>query len=140
MKPQYIAKKSAWAGVSIWCILFFFLVIPVIVMVLSIITVKKYSLEFYEDKIIIKSGWLNKKKKQMVFMGVTAVSVEKSLLGSIFGYGNVIIDCVGNNWDINFTEHIKDPDALESYLQTRIVAATNRGTAPNDGFNTFVEL
>lgn len=137
MKPQYVANKSAWAGVSVLCILFFFLVIPVIVMICRIIAIKKYALEFYEDKIVIKSGWLNTKKKQMVFMGVTAVSTEQSLWGKIFGYGNVLVDCVGK-WDVSTTQYIKNPEKLEEYLQTRIVSgASNGGASP---FRGFVEM
>ena len=54
-------------------------IIPIIVQVFRTISAKHYFLEFYDDKIVIKSGWLNTKKKQMTFMGVTAVSVEKSV-------------------------------------------------------------
>ncbi len=119
MKPNYIAKKSAWSCVSFWWILACVLVIPLIVLIFRIIAVKHYALEFYDDKIIIKSGWLNTKKTQMVFMGVTAVSVEQSLWGKMFHYGNVVVDCVGK-WDVNSTTYICNPEALEAYLQTRI--------------------
>jgi uncharacterized membrane protein YdbT with pleckstrin-like domain len=95
--------------------------------------VKKFSLEFYDDKIVIKSGWLNTKKKQMAFMGVTAVSVEKTLWGNIFGYGTVMVDCVGK-WDVNFTTYIKNPEKLEQYLQSRIVNASHSAN------NMFVHM
>ena len=119
MKPNYVAKKSVWGCVSFLSIIACVLVIPLFVLIFRILATKQFRLEFYNDKIIIKSGLLNKKKKQMVFMGVTSVSVEQSLFGRIFGYGNVIVDCVGT-WDINSTTHIKNPEALEEYLQTRI--------------------
>lgn len=123
MKPNYVAKKSAWQVWSFGSILLCFLIVPIIVQVFRTITVKKYRLEFYDDKIVIKSGWLNTKTRQMVFMGVTSVSVEQSLWGKLFGYGDVVVDCVGN-WDVDSsTSYIKDPDKLEAYLQTRIVQA-----------------
>ena len=127
MKPNYVAHKSAWSCVSFLWILACVLVIPLIVLIFRIIAVKHYAIEFYDDKIIIKSGWLNTKKKQMVFMGVTSVSVEQSLWGKMFNYGTVVVDCVGK-WDVNSTAYICNPNALEAYLQTRIVS--DRPTAP----------
>ena len=124
MQPNFVAKKSAWACVSFLWILSCVLVIPLIVLIFRIIAVKHFAIEFYNDKIIIKSGWLNTKKKQMVFMGVTSVSTEQSLWGKIFGYGTVKVHCVGP-WDVNSTTYIRNPEALESYLQTHIVARGN---------------
>ena len=120
MKPNYVAQKSSWGAVKAWHILLFFLVFPLIVMIFQIIAIRKYRLEFYDDKIIIKSGWLNTKSKVMTFMGVTSTSVEKSVWGSMFHYGTVVVDAVGK-WDVSATTYIKNPEALEEYLQTRIV-------------------
>lgn len=126
MTPNYIAKKSAWAawslGATLLTVLLSFLIVPIIVQICRTITVKKYSVEFYDDKIIVKSGWLNTHSKQMVFMGVTSVSISQSLWGNMFGYGDVIVDCVGK-WDVD-THCIKKPHELEEYLQTRIVQAS----------------
>lgn len=122
MKPNYVAKKSAWAVWSFGTVLLCFLILPIIVQIFRTITVKKYRVEFYNDKIIVKSGWLNTQTRQMVFMGVTAVSVHQTLWGKLFGYGDVVVDCVGK-WDVATTTYIKDPDKLEAYLQTRIVQA-----------------
>ena len=133
MKPNYVAKKSAWSAVSFLWILSCVLIVPIFIVACRIIAVKKFCIEFYDDKIVIKSGWLNTKKKQMTFMGVTAVSVEKSVWGHLFGYGNVIIDCVGK-WDVNFTTYIKNPEKLEEYLQSRIVNAAHAAN------NTFVHM
>ena len=123
MNPNYVAKKSAWGGVSFGSILACILIIPIFMLIFRILAAKQFCLEFYDDKIIIKSGLLNKKKQQMVFMGVTSVSVEQSLWGRLFGYGDVVVDCVGK-WDVSNTTYIKNPEALEEYLQTRIVQAT----------------
>ena len=122
MKPNYTAEKSAWGAVKAWHILLFFLIIPIIVMIFRIIAIKKYRLEFYDDKIVIKSGWLNTKSKIMTFMGVTSTTVEKSVWGSLFNYGTVVVDAVGK-WDVSATTYIKNPEKLEEYLQTRIVHA-----------------
>ena len=140
MKPDYVAQKSAWSCVSFLWILSCILIIPLIVLIFRIIAVKKFRLEFYEDKIIIKTGWLNTKKKQMVFMGVTSVSTEQSLWGKIFGYGTVLVDCVGK-WDVRTTEYIQKPNELEEYLQTRIVKMQGGvGQGPAAAVNAWVQM
>ena len=136
MKPDYVAKKSGWSAVSFLWILSCILVIPAIVLVFRIIAAKHYEIEFYQDKIIIKSGWLNKKKKQMVFMGVTSTSTEQSLWGQLCNYGTVIVDCVGK-WDVNSTTYIKNPEKLEAYLQTRIVKVQPVATPT---YNPYVQM
>ena len=50
MKPNYVAKKSAWSAVSFLWILSCVLIIPIFIIACRIITVKKFSLEFYDDK------------------------------------------------------------------------------------------
>ena len=122
MKPNYVATKSTWAVWSFLSILLCLLIVPIIVQVFRIITVKKYRIEFYDDKIIVKSGWLNTKTRQMVFMGVTSVSINQTLWGKMCNYGDVNVDCVGK-WDVD-TTYIKKPRELENYLQTRIVRAS----------------
>ena len=121
MQPEFIAKKSAWEAVSFFwvllCILFFPLVFALI---FRIFAVKEYRLEFYSDKIIIRRGLINKRTDEMVFMGITSLSLEQSLGGQLFNYGSVIVDCVGK-WDVNSTTYIKDPKKLEAYLRTRII-------------------
>lgn len=119
MKPNYVARKSAWSAVKAWHILLFFLVIPLVVMIFRIIAVTKYRLEFYDDKIIEHSGWLSTKDKTMVFNGVTSASLSKTVWGNLFDYGTVVVDAVGK-WDIA-TDFIKNPEGLEAYLQGRIV-------------------
>ena len=119
MEPNYVAKKSACTVISFWWIIGSILIIPLIIMIFRIIAVKKYKIEFYDDKIVIYSGLINTNKKQVVFMGVTVTSVSKTLIGHIFNYGDVSVDCVGK-WDVD-TTGIKNPQALENYLQTKIV-------------------
>lgn len=89
------------------------------VLLFRITATKKYRIEFYDDKIITYSGLINTTKKQSVFMGVTATSVNQTLLGKIFNYGHVKVDCVGK-WDVD-TTYIKNPNELETYLQSKII-------------------
>lgn len=121
MKPNLVAKKSVFSVLSFWSIVSCILIIPIFILVFRIIAVKKFRIEFYDDKIVTYSGLINTNKKQCVFMGVTASSVSQNLFGHIFNYGNVSVDCVGK-WDVD-TSYIKDPKRLDEYLQTKIVNA-----------------
>ena len=120
MKPNYVAKKSAASVLSFWLIVFFWLVIPLIIQIARILSAKCYSIEFYDNKIVVKSGVLNKQENQSVFGGVYSVSLSQSLMGRMFNYGNIRVDCPGR-WDID-TEGIKDPMELKKYLETYITA------------------
>ncbi len=114
MKPNFVATKSVMAVLSFWSIVSCILIIPFFVLLFRITATKKNRIEFYDDKIITYSGLINTTKKQSVFMGVTATSVNQTLLGKIFNYGHVKVDCVGK-WDVD-TTYIKNPNELETYL------------------------
>ena len=120
MKPNYVAKKSVTAVLSFWLIVFFWLVIPLIIQIARILSAKCYSIEFYDNKIVVKSGVLSKQERQSVFGGVYSVSVSQSFLGRIFNYGDVSVDCPGR-WDVG-TYSIKDPAALRTYLENYITS------------------
>ena len=123
MTPNYTARKSIAATLNFWLILFFWLVIPLFIQIFKILAAKNDIIEFYDDKVVCKSGVLNKRERQTVFAGVYAVSLEQSLFGRMFNYGNLSVDCPGQ-WDID-TYDIKDPVALKKYLETRITARMN---------------
>ena len=120
MKPNYVAKKSVTSVLSFWLIVFFWLVIPLIIQIARILSAKCYLIEFYDNKIVVKSGVLSKQENQSVFGGVYSVSVSQSFVGRIFNYGNIQVDCPGR-WDID-TKGIKDPSALKKYLENYITA------------------
>ena len=120
MKPNYVAKKSVTSVLSFWLIVFFWLVIPLMIQIARILSAKCYLIAFYDNKIVVKSGVLNKKERQSVFGGVYSVSVSQSFVGRIFNYGSIQVDCPGR-WDID-TVGIKDPSALKKYLENYITA------------------
>ena len=79
MKPNYVAKKSVVAALSFWLIIFFWLVIPLIIQIVRILRAKSFSIEFYDDKKIVKSGVLNKNEDQSVVSNVYSVSIRQTL-------------------------------------------------------------
>ena len=129
MSPEYVATKSAWGAVTFLRVVFFWLIIPLIVMICHIIILKNERIEFYHNQIVVKSGVLSKKQRKSAFMGVLSVSVEQSLGGRLFKYGNVMVDVPGK-WDVN-TRGVCDPQGLANYLETRIVSSANTTTIIN---------
>ena len=120
MKPNYIAKKSIVSVLSFWLILFSWLVIPLIIQIARIVKAMCYTIEFYDSKIIVKSGFLNKQERQIAFAGVHSVSISQTLGGRIFKYGNISVDCPGK-WDIDST-CIKKPKELKKFLEGQLTS------------------
>ena len=56
MKPNYVAKKSVASVLSFWLIVYFWAVIPLIIQIARILSARCYSIEFYDNKIVVKSG------------------------------------------------------------------------------------
>ena len=121
MKPNYVAKKSVWGAITFWRVVFFWLIIPLIAMIVGIIAAKNETIEFYDEKVIRKKGIIAKSESQTIFSGVLAVSVQQSVMGRIFNYGDVYMDVQGK-WDID-TTMISNPSGLKKYLEDKTVSA-----------------
>ena len=119
MAPRYVARKSVWSMISIWHILFFWLIIPLIIIIAKIIIARHEKIEFYDNKIIRKSGVFRRHVQQVVFAGVYAVTINQSFIGRIFNYGTVLLDTRGK-WDVKWTQGIKDPYTLKAFLETKM--------------------
>lgn len=123
MKPELVVNKTCLKAITLKRILFFWLIIPLIIMIVDIILLKKERIEFYEDKIISKSGLINTKERMSSFVGVNSVSITQSLWGKIFNYGDVQVDTVGK-WDIN-TKGVSKPKELKEYLESKMIRKTD---------------
>ena len=144
-RPEYIAKRSAWALIRFWRILVFCLAIPaglfvamtvleqgmlayiapagwialmLFIFICRVIRIKCHRVIFYKNKVVEKWGVFDIEKKSNVFTAVLAVKVDQSFWGRIFGFGTVKVDMVGP-WDVDLTR-IKKPKKLQNYLDGRI--------------------
>ena len=120
MNPNFIAKKSAWAAVKPLRVLFFFLVIPLLVMIFDIIRIKKEEILFFDDKVVHKRGWLTTKEAEYAFGGVYSVSICQGIFGTMFGYGDLAVDAVGHWGDLSL-DHVKDPQKAKAFLAKHMV-------------------
>ena len=129
--PQYVARKSifgTYGGRILLCIILCMFIIPIFIAIRYIVKAATYRLEFYSDKIIVRSGLIATKEKRIVLTPVMGVRINYSLLGRLFNYGDIFIDTVGR-WDID-TSGIKRPDKLRDYLETLINRQASSGFAP----------
>ena len=115
VKPNYVIRKSAWSVVRPWHILLFFLIVPLIIMIIKIINVKDDTISFYNNKVVQRSGIFSKYERTNVLTRVLSVTVKQTFWGRIFNYGTVHVDVVGK-WDINM-RGVKDPMKAKAYLE-----------------------
>jgi len=126
MQPQFVAKESKAKAFTGWTILalvlLFWTLIPIIYVLIKMIQLDHDVIEFYEDSIIIKKGWIAKSERKTKFTGIVSVAISQSVMGAIFNYGDLQVDVYGK-WDID-TEGIANPRALKEYLESRIGGGT----------------
>lgn len=126
MNPLYVAQKSKMASFSILRIVFFWLIVPLILIIVDMVRAGIERVEFYEKNVLQKTGIISKNEKNIVFKGVVSVSVNQSIWGRLFGFGDVYIDLVGkNNMQL---EKVKKPYELKKFLETKIVDVDNSQT------------
>lgn len=116
--PNYVARKSVIGDCGGWiflCVLLCWLIVPIFIMIYLIVRTTRYRIEFYDDRIITRSGVFNVEERQSLLTTVMGVRIRQSFGGQLFRYGDVIVDTVGK-WDVNTTD-IKHPDELKRYLE-----------------------
>jgi len=123
MESLYTVKKSIVPSFSFLRILFFWLIIPCILIIIDIIKFSKEKVEIYEKHIIEKTGILSKNEKQTTFAGIVSVSVNQTLFGRMFNYGNVTIDIVGKGGI--YIEGAKNPFELKKFLESKFIDTNN---------------
>lgn len=118
LSMKFSAKKSVLGtmggGLILW-IIFSVLIIPLIILIFKIISIKSYTLTIDGTKITERGGIFNKYDHQTLLTNVVGVDVSQTFSGRIFGYGNVHVDLVGKR-DL-WLNGIKQPDKLKEFLQ-----------------------
>ena len=119
MNPLFISKKSKLASFTILRIVFFWLIVPLIFIIIDMVRASVEKTEFYDKKIIKKTGIISKNESNIMFKGVISVSINQGFSGRIFGFGDVHIDMVGK--DNLYLEKVRKPYELKKFLETKIV-------------------
>ena len=119
MQPNYVAKKSVageCGGKIFLCVLLCWLIVPIIIMICLIVKTKKFRLEFYDTRVIMRRGVFNTEEQQSLLTTIVGVRINQTMGEQIFNYGDVIVDMVGR-WDVD-THAIKEPNGLKKYLES----------------------
>ena len=99
------------------------LLIPAVPVIIHTIIIKCMRIEFYDNKYVFKEGVLDVEEETRILVNVYGVTVKQTLLGRIFKYGSVYINCPGTESDLTFfrfNNYIKNPKALKRYLDSRV--------------------
>ena len=105
---------------------------PLVKFIYHAIDLKQTRIEFYDERIVISEGWLYKKERVMLFMGITEVRKQVSFGGIIFGYGTIYISGV-SDFNIPPMKYIKKPRKLQRYLNRNIISASSTNRVVNIG-------
>lgn len=119
MNEEYVVtEKAATASRIILLILLCWTIIYPLYFIVKLVQAKYTRYIFYQDRVVMKKGVIQKDSKTIVLTQIIGVSVDTTASGSIFGYGTVHINLVGKG-DITLS-NIKDPHGLCTYLESRI--------------------
>lgn len=119
MEDKYIAKVSIlkYGNIFFLSIAFCWLILPLLIILCLYLKVKKEKYVFNGLKYEIHKGNYNNNVVERQITEIYTISVEKSLLGKIFNYGNVFCKTsqnMGNAFDF-----VKDPEKLKEYLEAQ---------------------
>ena len=117
MKPNFVAKKSAYSVIRLWKII---LILPILVMIPQIIKAKSEKVEFYDDYIVEKKGVFRKVSQTYVNPGIVTVSTEQSFRGRLGNFGNIKMSVIGKPLNVDLT-YVKRPKKLKAYLDTKLI-------------------
>ena len=117
MKPNFVAKKSAYSVIRLWKII---LILPIFFMIPQIIKAKSEKVEFYDDYIVEKKGVFRKVSQTYVNPGIVTVSTEQSFRGRLGNFGNIKMNVIGKPLNVDLT-YIKRPKKLKAYLDTKLI-------------------
>ena len=119
MKPNFVAKKSAYAKIRLWKIIVF-LPLLWIPLFCQVIKAKSEKVEFYDDYIVEKKGVFRKVSQTYVNPGIVTVSTEQSFRGRLGNFGNIKMNVIGKPLNVDLT-YIKRPKKLKAYLDTKLI-------------------
>ena len=107
----------------------FFIIVGLAVILISGIAalvigfgMRSNTIEFYENKYVIKSGIINRHENEALLTNIVSVRVSQGLGGRMFDYGIVHVNIVGKH-DINLAG-VKHPHKLKKYIES-IMNKTN---------------
>ncbi len=120
-RPHIVARKSILPAFKLWRVLTFFLIVPLIMIIVDVIILRSQYVEFYDSFVIKKRGVFNKTEERCMFPKILSCNVYRSFWGRVFNYGDIQIDAIGK-WDVDL-HGIKRPLFVRKYLENHFISA-----------------
>ena len=120
-RPHIVARKSILPAFKLWRILTFWLIVPLIMIIVDVVILRSQYVEFYDSFVIKKRGVFNKTEERCMFPKVLSCHVYRSFWGRVFNYGDIKVDAIGK-WDVDL-EGIKRPLFVRKYLENNFISA-----------------
>ena len=120
-RPHIVARKSILPAFKLWRVLTFFLIVPLVMIIVDVIILRSQYVEFYDSFVIKKRGVFNKTEERCMFPKILSCNVYRSFWGRVFNYGDIQIDAIGK-WDVDL-HGIKRPLFVRKYLENHFISA-----------------
>jgi hypothetical protein len=120
-RPHIVARKSILPAFKLWRILTFWLIVPLIMIIVDVVILRSQYVEFYDSFVIKKRGVFNKTEERCMFPKILSCHVYRSFWGRVFNYGDIKVDAIGK-WDVDL-EGIKRPLFVRKYLENHFISA-----------------
>ena len=120
-RPHIVARKSILPAFKLWRVLLFWLIVPLIMIIVDVVKLRSQYVEFYDSFVIKKRGVFNKTEERCMFPKILSCNVYRSFWGRVFRYGDIKIDAIGK-WDVDLTG-IKRPVLVRKYLENHFISA-----------------
>ena len=120
-RPHIVARKSILPAFKLWRILTFWLIVPLIMIIVDVVILRSQYVEFYDSFVIKKRGVFNKTEERCMFPKILSCHVYRSFWGRVFNYGDIKVDAIGK-WDVDL-EGIKRPLFVRKYLENNFISA-----------------
>ena len=120
-RPHIVARKSILPAFKLWRVFTFFLIVPLIMIIVDVIILRSQYVEFYDSFVIKKRGVFNKTEERCMFPKILSCNVYRSFWGRVFNYGDISIDAIGK-WDVDL-KGVKAPLYIRKYVENHFISA-----------------
>ena len=99
-------------------ILLSFMIIGIPLLIKQIIEYTSISIELNEGSVNLRKGFVNKIDTEVGYTKINAITVKKGLLGSMLGYGDILIT-TGNDINALVFKGIENPDEVKRAISSK---------------------
>jgi uncharacterized membrane protein YdbT with pleckstrin-like domain len=97
---EVILQRGKWPivfWIAAWAALILLGIIVVGVFIFLTMAIKMWTTDFAvtNRRVILKTGWLNRRTQELAVQSVEGVSLDQSLIARLFGYGRVVVTGTG---------------------------------------------